>query len=284
MNLLSKSLPEGMTCSNQQLLELINESGSWEKALEVILERHEGSGDDHQASGSQSALTSPGTAIAALSRIPYREPTPSSTSVTTASSPTDSTAPSSVSVSSQAQIRKISRSHSRSPEPSDSPDEGTGRRLRPRRTRYSARLLNAPQPSPSVHSFSTSKSSSLSSGSSASPEAEPVAEVEDPRPLRRRTRSFAELPASPITTTQPNFLVPHSAKDETRRNRLMRTPASASHSPLGKSTMLGSGNRMSKKEVRQAQRRLTRAQDGSTTTRASEPRSETICLFKELRV
>ncbi|KAG0149006.1 hypothetical protein CROQUDRAFT_654086 [Cronartium quercuum f. sp. fusiforme G11] len=288
LSLLSRSLPEGVIYSNKQLAALIAQSGSWEKALEVILEEQE-IVSGQKAIGAQTSLTSFSAADESLPLPPYREPTPSS-SASTASSPADSTAPSSASVGSHAQIRKLSRSHSRSPETSDSPDpdEGIGRRLRPRRNRSSPRLL-PPRDFGCLSSGSPShaSSSSLSSEGAGSPEAD----SSQVRPQRRRTRSSLDVPPAidPLqTATQANF-GPSSSQIEpsTRplRNRLVsRPPSSASHSPLSKSTM----NRMSKKEARQAQRRLTRAQErSSSSTSTGTPvsgRAETITLFRELRV
>lgn len=256
LNLLRKSLPEEVSYTNQDLKEMISRTGSWEKALEEILEEvgQEENESHSEPSSSQIRVKSTSKDLKPTSLVGYREPTPSSTSVTTASSPANSTAPSSISTRSVAQLRKLSRSHSRSPEPSDSPDEGIGRRLRRRRTRSSNEFLQPPRSSTSLSSCSASES--VSSENLTSPELENC--------------SLEALPASSVSERKTGV-----------RNRLTRASASASHSPLSKL--------MSRKEIRQAQKKANRTGLGDHDHQSSLGASgkdgvETIGLFKELRV
>ncbi|KAH9818708.1 hypothetical protein DFH28DRAFT_958904 [Melampsora americana] len=266
LSLLRKSLPEEVSYTNQELKEMINRNGSWEKVLEEILEEVIGRSNESQSESSSSKVQIDSCSTKNLKSISlkvYREPTPSSTSVTTASSPANSTTPSSISVRSITQLRKISRSHSRSPERSDSPDEGIGRRLRRRRTRSSNEFLQLPRSSTSLSSCSTSES--VSSENLTSPETQS-------RSLESTSCSVSEIEK---TNGKRGY-----------RNRVSRTStsASSSHSPLSKS--------MSRKEIRQAQRKnrernqieFERIRDGLKVADLKKDGVESIGLFKELKV
>ncbi|EGG00290.1 uncharacterized protein MELLADRAFT_118089 [Melampsora larici-populina 98AG31] len=276
LNLLRKSLPEEVSYTNQELKEMISRTGSWEKALEEVLEERVEEEESHseQSSSSQVRVISSSTSQDLKTSLSvgsgYREPTPSSTSVTTASSPANSTAPSSIRTRSSSQLRKLSRSHSRSPEPSDSTDEGIGRRLRRRRTRSSnPEGLKAPPRS------SASLSSSGGSPSEASNSSEHFTSPE-------LETGSVDLLAHP---TGSEILVNgEEKKSQIRKSRLCnRSKASSSHSPLSKL--------MSRKEIRQAQKKINRIDQDWVNVGTAERFGksgkdgvETIGMFRELRV